>query len=119
MAVKHHRRLILILLPILFFIIFLNVLNFYKNMSRKDITTAADQYVTTGFFNQNRLCKIDKYKLTFSDSNSAILEVEGMEYKVPHKTTVLKLTMTKDKRGLWYVKKAEPCSDISSLKNSN
>lgn len=90
-----------------------------RNEARKDIASAADQYVTNGFFNAHRLLKIDSYKLTFSDTNNAILEVKGMEYKAPHKTVALKLTMSKDKQGLWYVKNVSVCDDTDTNSEFN
>lgn len=114
MSYKKHPHYPLLFIIFIVFIIFLCLINYYKNANRKDINAAASQYVTAGFFNQNRLCKIDKCRLIFSDTNTAVLIVEGMEYKAPHKTTVLKLNMSKDKQGLWYVKKAEPYNDVSA-----
>lgn len=113
MFAKKQSHYFLIIPCLIIFIICIFIINYYKSTNNKDITAAANQYVTTGFFNKNRLLKIDKYKLVFSDSNNAILEVQGMEYKAPHETIVLKLTMSKNKHGFWYVKKAEALNNFN------
>lgn len=86
----------------------------YNNTNKKDITAAASQYATSGFFNKYRLCSVDKYKLVFSDSNTAIMQVQGMGYNAPHKTIILKLIMSKNNQGFWHVKQAEALNDISN-----
>lgn len=108
------RKSLLIITVIIIFSFVLCIFNNSRNEARKDITAAADQYVTSGFFNSNRMLKIDSYKITFSDSNNAILEVTGMEYNAPHKTIVLKLTMSKDKQGFWSVIKSSNYDDTNT-----
>ncbi|MDP4143763.1 MAG: hypothetical protein Q8936_04675 [Bacillota bacterium] len=96
-------------IPLFLFILLIFVSSFllYTNNQNKykDITNAAENYVTTGFFNEHKLYKIDKFHLIFSDNNESIMEVTGMEEKPPHKYTTYRLNMKKNKEGLWTVTK--------------
>ena len=114
MRKKKARKFFIIFLFLFILTIAFLINNRIKDLERKDITNAAEQYVTTGYFNKYKLFKIDHYHLLFSDNNNAILEVKGMECKVPHGTRTYKLTMSKDADGLWYVKTLAPVSDTAN-----
>lgn len=101
---------------ILVFLLCCFIKNQINENNKTDITSSAEQYLTTGFFNKYKLYKIDTYHLLFSDGTKAILEVQGMEYASPHKTEQYKLTMLKNSRGLWNVDKVE---EISNYENNN
>lgn len=104
---------------IIFCIIVLLILVTRHNMELNkdtDMTYSAKQYLTTGFFNNYKLYTVDYYHLTFSDTKNAILEVQGMEYKIPHETVKYRLTMQKDNKGIWSVKTLVP---LSNEKSSN
>lgn len=81
-----------------------------KLNKRRDITYAANYYMTSGIFNTHKLYKIDSYNLKFSSDDESILIVSGMEEKSPHKTVTYKLTMLKTSSGIWKVKHIEKSS---------
>ena len=90
-----------------------------ENSKRTNMTYCAKQYLTTGLFNNYKLYTVDYYHLTFSDTKNAILEVQGMEYKIPHKTVKYRMMMQKDNKGIWSVKTLLPLSNIESANESN
>lgn len=114
--IKKIYIIITIFIIIIIILIRYNTNNYNKN---KDISFAAKQYLTTGFFNSYKLFNVDNSYITFSDSNEAILNVKGMETKTPHATVYYKLKMSKDSRGVWHVKKVDSLSDIEYMNESN
>ena len=108
----------IIIFCIIVFIILLEIHNL-ENSKRTNMTYSAKQYLTTGFFNNYKLYTVDYFHLTFSDTKNAILEVQGMEYNVPHNTVKYRITMQKDNKGLWSVKTLVPLSNIESANESN
>lgn len=90
-----------------------------ESNKNKDINYAVKQYLTTGFFNSYKLYNIDSSHLIFSDSNDAILDVRGMQAKAPHATISYKVKMSKDSRGVWYINKVDPLSDVQYLEENN
>lgn len=78
----------------------------------KDITYSAKDYLTTGWFNKYKLYNLETHKLIFSDTKYAILEVSGIECKLPHAIVYYKLFMNKDSKGIWYVTKLESVSNF-------
>lgn len=74
----------------------------------KDITYCAEQYVTKGFFNKYKLCRIDKINLTFCDEKLGVIIIDGTKDTPPHNIVTYKLFLEKDKKGIWSVKKFYP-----------
>ncbi len=69
---------------------------------------AAENYLTSGIFNQHRLLIVKKCSLMFSDGTEAVVEAKGMAAKPPHRTLTFKLFLTKNKKGIWTVRKLYP-----------
>lgn len=116
---KYKLKNKLIVFFCIIFFVFLLVRHNIDNSKRSDITYSAEQYLTTGFFNSYKLYNVDYYHLIFSDTKNAILEVQGMEYKVPHKTVKYRMIMHKDNNGLWNVNRLEPLSDVEDINETN
>mgnify|MGYP006924218031 CR=1 FL=1 len=108
----------IVIFCIIVFIILLGIHNL-ENSKRTNMNYSAKQYLTTGFFNNYKLYTVDYYHLTFSDTKNAILEVQGMEYKIPHKTVKYRMMMQKDNKGIWSVKTLVPLSNIENANESN
>jgi hypothetical protein len=94
-----------------FIIIYLQFMDIVENSKRKDMTYSAQQYLTTGIFNKYKLYNVEYYHLLFSDTKESILQVQGIEYSVPHKTATYKLYMQKNSSGIWSVEKVVPISN--------
>jgi hypothetical protein len=109
------KKKLFVLCIIVLITLFISTYHNIENNKRKDITYSAQQYLTTGMFNKYKLYNVDFYHLLFSDTKEAILEVQGMEYKVPHKTAKYKLFMNKNSSGIWSVNKLVPISNMDSL----
>jgi acetoacetate decarboxylase len=90
-----------------------------ENNKSKNMVYSAEHYLTTGFFNNYKLYNVDYYHLVFSDTKNAILEVQGMAYKVPHATVKYRIIMQKDNSGVWNVKTLEPLSTLENTNQSN
>lgn len=94
------------IITILIIILTILTMNYNENENKKkDITYAAEEFLTSSFFNNYRLYKIDYYHLTFSDNETSIMEVQGIEYKAPHSEVIYKLNMKKNSNGLWTITK--------------
>ncbi|PJI07365.1 MULTISPECIES: hypothetical protein [Clostridium] len=102
--IKNKKLITLIFLVLLI----ISYANYKINLNkRRDITYAANYYMTSGIFNTHKLYKIDSYILKFSSDDESILLVSGMEEKSPHKTVSYKLTMIKTSSGIWKLKRIE------------
>ncbi|AGK98721.1 hypothetical protein [Clostridium pasteurianum] len=119
MRKKTKVKKIYIVTAVFIIIIVILIKGSINNNNDKDINFAAKQYLTTGFFNSYKLYNIDHSYITFSSSNDAILNVRGMETRVPHATVSYSLKMTKDTSGIWHVKKISPLSDLQYLNANN
>lgn len=119
MKKKNKVKKIYIVTAVFIIIIVILIKSSSINNNSKDINFAANQYLTTGFFNKYKLYNIDHSYLTFSSSNDAILNVRGMESKAPHATVSYSLKMSKDTSGIWHVKKISPLSDLQYLNENN
>lgn len=113
-----HKNTLIVFFCILVFILIIVIHNI-QNSKNTDINYSAKHYLTTGFFNNYKLYNVDYYHLVFSDTKIAILEVQGMEYKVPHKTVKYRIIMQKNSEGLWSVKTLEPLSYLENVNQSN
>ncbi len=113
-----HKNISIVIFCIVVFIVLLARHNI-ENDKRTDITYSAEHYLTTGFFNNYKLYNVDYYRIVFSDTKNAILEVQGMEYKVPHKIVKYRMIMQKDRDGLWSVKTLAPLSNLETTNESN
>lgn len=93
-------------------------LGFYKftiaGTKYKDINYAVETYMTSGFFNKNKLYTVDDMKLSFSDGIIAVMTVKGTENKAPHRNMTYDVFLEKNKRGLWKVQKVYNQKSVSA-----
>lgn len=76
----------------------------------KDMTYTVEKYMTTGLFNSHKLYSIDNLELTFCDNLVAVVNVYGLQKKVPHKQVSYKIFLEKSKDGTWKVQRIYPLS---------
>lgn len=88
----------------------------YYNNKCKNINYAAQDYITTGFFNNYRLTSINSTKLSFSNGEIAVVKVDGLAYKSPHRRSTYNIFLEKNNKGIWKVKRVYP--DKSNSNNS-
>jgi uncharacterized protein YpmB len=77
----------------------------YSRNKYKDMNYAAQRYITKGLLNKNKLYKIDKMDVSFSDGSLAVMSITGLEDKAPHKNVSFNMFLEKSKNGIWKVKK--------------
>jgi hypothetical protein len=84
-------------------IITVSVIFYYRYQSIRcgEVTYAVERYMTTGIFNRHKLYKVDNYTLIFSDGSAAIVKVQGIEKKPPHRRVSYNVIMEKNKFGTW------------------
>lgn len=82
----------------------------YTQSKYRDITYAVEKRMTTGLFNSQKLYSISNLKLTFSDNTIAVVNVYGIQKKVPHKEVSYKIFLEKRKNGTWKVQRIYPLS---------
>ncbi|KAJ50881.1 hypothetical protein BD780_000109 [Clostridium tetanomorphum] len=71
----------------------------------KEITYVVERYLTTGIFNTNKLYGINNFHLSFSDGKVAVVKVNGLQKKSPHKKINYNIFLEKNSKGIWKVKK--------------
>jgi hypothetical protein len=82
----------------------------YTQNKYKDITYTVERHMTTGLFNSHKLYSINNLELTFSDNIVAVVNVYGLQKKVPHMQVSYKVFLEKKKDGTWKVQRVYPLS---------
>lgn len=82
----------------------------YTQGKYKDITYTVEKRMTTGLFNSQKLYSINNLELSFSDNIIAVVNVYGLQKKVPHKEVGYKIFLEKRKDGTWKVERIYPHS---------
>lgn len=101
---SNKSKLIFIILPI---ILILSTIIRYRIIYYKsrEITYVVERYMTTGIFNSHKLFDINDFHLSFSDGRLAIIRVNGLQKKSPHKKIQYDVFLEKNPKGIWKVKK--------------
>lgn len=77
----------------------------YSSPKRADVKYTVEKYFTSGIFNNYKMCSISTLDLSFSNGTIAVVKIEGLENKAPHKKTAYNVFLEKSNKGLWQVKK--------------
>ena len=77
----------------------------YISNKCKDINYAVEHYFTSGTFNRYKLYSIGNLNLSFSNGNIAVVKIDGMEKKSPHRHVAYSVFLEKNSQGIWKVKK--------------
>ncbi|MBC2580188.1 hypothetical protein [Clostridium sp. DJ247] len=89
----------------------------YTTNRCRNIDYAVERYFTTGFFNNYRLDNIGTMNLSFSNGIMAVVKVDGMTRKTPHKRVAYSVFLEKSNNGVWKVRKIYPAQ--VTLNNDN
>lgn len=98
-------------LPLIFLIIIITtyiIVFSYTNFKCKNLDYAIKKYSTSGIFNKYKLYSLEDFKIKFSDGNTCIVEVNGIEGKSPYKTITYNLNLVKHKSGKWKLSEISP-----------
>lgn len=101
------KKSLIILLVLTLFLLILIKSTLFTSKSVEPVT-AAEKYLTSGLFNKYRLLSVKDCSLSFSDGTDAVIKAVGRSEKSPHETLKLNLFLTKNKKGIWTVKKIYP-----------
>lgn len=96
-------KLILLCL-IIFLISFFLIKTIYINRKCKDLYFATEYYMSRG--NDNKLLRVQTFKLVFMDDDLAVVEAFGLDKKSPHKETAYKGFFKKNKSNKWVLQKS-------------
>lgn len=77
----------------------------YYYIKHKDIKYTVEKYFTTGILNNYKMCSISAINLSFSNGRIAVVEVEGLDNKSPHRKVAYNAFLEKNDKNLWHVKK--------------
>lgn len=72
----------------------------------QDLYYATEHYMTTGVFNSNKLLRVQTMKLIFSDTDSAVVEAQGLSDKAPNPRTTYKAFFKKNSNDSWTLEKS-------------
>ena len=86
--------------------------NYVTNKS-KNIDYAVERYFTTGIFNNYKMYDIETFDLSFSNGSLAVVKINGLEEKAPHKKVAYSVFLEKNSQGIWKVKKVYPAQVTS------
>lgn len=77
-----------------------------------NINYAVQNYFTTGVFNNYKMYKLDTINLSFSNGTIAMVKIDGLEQKSPHKKVAYSVFLEKNSRGIWKVQKIYPAQVV-------
>lgn len=80
----------------------------YTTNRCKNINYAVQYYFTAGMFNSYRMYNIGNINLSFSNGNMAVIKIDGLEKKSPHRKVAYNVFLEKNDNGTWKVKKVYP-----------
>ncbi len=80
----------------------------YTTNRCKNINYAVQYYFTTGIFNSYKMYNIGNVNLSFSNGNMAVVKIDGLEKKSPHRKVTYNVFLEKSNNGIWKVKKVYP-----------
>ncbi|AYD41126.1 hypothetical protein D4Z93_11585 [Clostridium fermenticellae] len=103
--------LILIILTLSSFVLASHI---YHGSKCKNIEYAAQYYITTGIFNRYKLSNVNSTKLSFSNGQMAVVKVDGLAYKSPHRRLTYDIFLEKNNSGTWRMKKIYPDKSYSN-----
>ncbi|NMM65054.1 hypothetical protein HBE96_20945 [Clostridium sp. P21] len=97
------KKFLILLLPIILVSCFIRYN--YTISKSTDIKYVIEEYFTTGILNSYKMCTVSKVNLSFSNGNIAVVKIDGMEDKSPHKKVSYNVFLEKNNKGNWKVKK--------------
>jgi hypothetical protein len=71
----------------------------------KNVNYVVQKYFTTGILNNYKMCSVSTVNLSFSNGTVAVVKVEGIEDKSPHKKTAYNVFLEKNGQDIWKIKK--------------
>lgn len=77
----------------------------YTSNRCKNIDYAVRHYFTSGIFNRYKMYNIGTLDLSFSNGNIAVIKIDGMEKKSPHRQVAYSVFLERTSQGIWKVKK--------------
>jgi len=104
-----NKRKIILSLTISFGIIiitsFFMTRNIYISSNSKDLGFAVEYNFTTGSSSENKLLRVQKMSLLYSDGETAVVEASGLSKAAPHKNISIKGSFKKDDKKSWCLEK--------------
>ncbi len=80
----------------------------YTSNKCKNVDYAVQHYFTSGIFNRYKMYNIGTLDLSFSNGNIAVVKIDGMEKKSPHRQRAYSVFLERNSQGIWKVKKIYP-----------
>lgn len=106
---KFFIRRFIFLISLIFLIIFPSLFianKFYVNQKCKDLYFATEYLSTKGDI-ENSFLTIKNFDLKFLDKDIAILNIQGLTYEKPHKSTNALAYFKKNRNNIWSLEKIE------------
>ena len=79
--------------------------NLYVSSNSKDLEFAVEYNFTTGFSSENKLLRVQKMSLIYSDGETSVVEASGLSKNEPHKNVSIKGSFRKDNNKSWHLEK--------------
>lgn len=77
--------------------------NYYISVKSTDLSYAVEYNFTRGLISKNKLLRVQKMSLIYSDGETAIVEASGLSKNEPHKSVSITGNFKKDNHKSWYL----------------
>lgn len=77
--------------------------NSYISAKSTNLSYAVEYYFTHGFSSKDKLLRVQKMTLIYSDGTFAVVEASGLSKEEPHKEVSIKGSFKKDNYKSWYL----------------
>ena len=77
--------------------------NSYISTKSTDLAYAVEYNFTHGFLSKDRILRVQKMTLIYSDGESAVVEASGLSKEKPHKQVSLKGSFKRDSNKSWHL----------------
>ena len=77
--------------------------NYYISVKSTDLSYAVEYNFTRGLISKNKLLRVQKMSLIYSDGETAIVEASGLSKNEPHKSVSITGNFKKDSHKSWYL----------------
>lgn len=77
--------------------------NSYISAKSTDLAYAVEYNFTHGFFSNDKLLRVQKMSLIYSDGETAVVEASGLAKKSPHQNTSITGSFKKDSHKSWHL----------------
>ena len=109
---KFRKRLInILLLSIIIITLIVTIKALYIRYKCKDIYYSIDYYMTSSYFEDNKLLRVKEMNLIYSDDKNVIAIASGLDHESPHKYSSYKISLSRTEKDYWKMQSITPINN--------